>query len=125
MSGADILDGPAKPLKPASIKTRRHQLGAYLSALVLSGEDPDNLKTLADAVEVARVRQGIRFFLSRSENRLTSQTHDIVRMLVSVARHEVQVSEGHLEALQTLRKKVDDGSPGMSEKNKTRLRQFR
>jgi integrase len=45
-------------------------------------------------------------------------------MLISVARHEVKVGDKHLEALQAFCKRLDDGSPGMSDKNKTRLRQF-
>jgi integrase len=125
VSGQDILaDLNVRPLKPGSIRTRRHQLGAYLSGVVLSGEDPANIKSLADAVEVARVRKGLRFFLDRADNRSTSQAHDVAQMLVSIARHEVKVQEAQLDELRAFCKRLDDGGPGMSDRNKSRLRQF-
>ena len=62
VAGTDILAQlEGKTLKPSSVKTRRQQLCAYVSALVHAGEDPANLKTLADVVEVARVKKGLHF----------------------------------------------------------------
>jgi integrase len=125
LSGRDLLAKlDCRPLKPGSIRTRRHQLGAYLSGLVLSGEHLTDLKSLADAVTVARVQKGLRFLLARAENGSTAQAHDIARTLVSIAHHEVNVPDDHLQALKRFVKNLDDGDPGMSQKNKSRLRQF-
>jgi integrase len=125
VAGTDILAQlEGKTLKPGSVKTRRQQLCAYVSALVHAGEDPANLKTLADVVEVARVKKGLHFFLKRAENGSKAQAHDIARLLISIARHEVRVDNAQLETLQGFRKALADDKTGMSAKNKKRLRQF-
>ena len=125
LSGADILsDLDVRPLKASSLRTRRLQLGAYLSGLVLSGEDPEELRTLADVVKIGRVKRGLRFLLNRTEHHSKSQALDTARMLLSVARHWVDAPETQLDELRRLCKRLDDDKPGLTFNNRTRLRQF-
>ena len=125
ISGNDVLAVlDAKPLKPRSIKARRHHLGAYLSALVLEGEDPASLRTLQDAFTEARIRIGLKFFIARGKKGSTAQAHDIARTLLAVGRHYVGIGEQLDEQMKKFCKRLDQDADGISEKNRVRLRQF-
>lgn len=127
LAGKDLLSVlEVRPLKPRSVAARRHQLGAYLSALVLCGEDATILGSLADALTEPRVRKGLKFFIERGKAAGSSnkQAQDIARMLLSVARHWVKQGPDQLEKLQGFCKRLQQDQVGLSEKNRTRLRQF-
>ncbi len=128
-AGTDILDDAGfKPLRPASIRTLAHELSIYLSALVHSGHDPQGLRLLSDAVAVPVVKDGLRFFLERAKRRSTepsnAQAHRIAFRVRCLAQHWVKVDAAHLLALRRLCKNLDPGHAGMTEKNRSRLRQF-
>ncbi len=55
-----------RPLRPASLRTRRKQMHLFLSALVLRGLDPADLRTFADVVLPARAAEGLRWFWERA-----------------------------------------------------------
>jgi hypothetical protein len=66
LAGTDPLDElPFRPLRPSSIATRRRQLHEYVSALVRSGHNPDSLRSLADLVQVDRLKDALRFIIAR------------------------------------------------------------
>ena len=124
LSSPDLFDSRSgRQLKPGSIKARRHQLGAYLSGLVLSGEVPEQIATLKDAVAVERVKKGLYFFRNRAQNGSEGQTLDIARLLASIAEHWVQVSDDHLKQLKQFCRLLDQRR-SMSPKASARMRQF-
>lgn len=125
LAGSDLLgeDG-FKPLAPRSLKTRRHQLHAYLSSLVLEGHDAATLISLAVVVQPETVRKGLNFFIKRSTAKNYKQAHDIARMLVSLARHFVQADPETLVSLSNFGKRLRSTEFGMSPKNVDRMRQF-
>jgi integrase len=125
LGGKDILEPLAcRPLKPRSIRTRRLQLGAYLSALVIEGVSPLSLPTLAEALRDDLVLKGLRFFMKRAPAESTAQAHDTARMLLSVARHWLKQTEEQVKTLKEYSGSLDNGSEGLSERNRIRLRQF-
>ncbi len=131
MAGKDILaDVDFRPLRPRSIETRTAQLRMYISALVHRGHDPQTLRSLADLVQVATVREGLRFFLDRAGGKPTKQIHDIASVVKTLARHGVHVDEQHLAKLKAIcrgiRLRLDEHAigAGPSPKNRERLRQF-
>jgi len=131
MAGKDILaDVDFRPLRPRSIETRTMQLRMYISALVHRGHDPQTLRSLADLVQVATVREGLRFFLDRTAGKPTKQIHDIASVIKTLARRGVHVDEQHLAELKTIcrsiKLKLNELAIGMgpSPKNRDRLRQF-
>lgn len=66
LAGTDPLDElPFRPLRESSIATRRKQLHEYASALVHAGHPPDSLRSMADLVEVDRVKDALRFIINR------------------------------------------------------------
>ena len=126
LAGRDILaELDFRPLKSLSIATRTRQLHEFLSAAVHHGRDPATLRTLADAVALDVVKDGLRFLLGRIGDRETSpHVHAIAGVITAVARHWVRVDAGHLAALQALCRRLDPGQRGMAERNRDRLHQF-
>ena len=125
LANTDVLeDLDFQPLKSASIRTRSHQIHAYLSALVHRGRDPQTLQTLRDVVAIDVVKDGLRFFLDRAEDKSTKQAHGIAGVIRAIARHWVQVEADRLTALDSLRQRLDPHQVGMTETNRKRLRQF-
>lgn len=125
LAGGDVLDAmDRRPLRPASLKSLKHELGIYVSALVHRGHDPQTLRTLRDVVTVPLVRDGLRFFLDRAQNRSTAQAFRIAFRVRGLAQHWVGVDAAHLAALRKLCKNLDPGQSSMTAKNRSRLRQF-
>ena len=125
LAGADILEErDFKPLRPASITTLRQELSSYVSALVHRGHDPRTLRSLQDVVAIPVLKSGLRFFLDRTGEHSTALAHRIALRVTSLARHWVKVDPEHLVALRALRKRLDPGHDGMTEQNRSRLRQF-
>jgi integrase len=125
LSGSDLLDGnDFRPLRPATIKSYDRLLRAFLSALVHQGLDPQRLVSLADIVPVEVVKNGLRFFLNRSGGNKSKQAYNLARMLAAIARHWVKVDAVHLEQLRAICRRLDPGKPGLTDKNRDRLRQF-
>ncbi len=117
-----VLD--RRPLKPRSILARRHQLGAYLSALVIAGADPAAFRMLKDAFTEPLVRSGLNVILKRAPNESKEQAYDIARMLLAVARHWVKADASLISTLQRFCKNLDDPGTGICDKSRDRLRQF-
>jgi integrase len=125
LSGRDLLaELDFRPLKPSSLKSREYQLGQFASALVHRGRDPATIRSLADLVEIDALKEGLRFFLDRSDAKPTKQIHDIASTLKAVARHQVRVAPAHLEQIKSICSRLDVGRGGLTEKNRHRLRQF-
>ncbi len=122
----DILgdDAPARPARPATIKARTFQVRQIVAALAHAGHDTGALTSLADLVDPERVRRVLRFFLARSGGEPTSQTAAIAGALVAMARNWVRVDPRELAELRNLKRKVTPRQEGLTEKNRSRLRQF-
>ena len=125
-AGNDILDedGPAKPLKPRTIKSRLYRNRQIVSALVLRGWKIETITSLATIVEFDAAKVVLRFYLDRAGGNTTSQVHGLAILIKTLAKHWVKVDEASLKSLKALCAKVDPAVKGMTEKNKTRLRQL-
>jgi integrase len=126
LQGANILDdqGPSRPLKPKTIKSRRYRLRQIVSALVLSGWKMEQIKSLAQIVELDAAKTALRFYLNRSGGKKTSQIHGLAVLIKVIAKHGVKVDQMHLDALADFCRKMDPSITGMTDKNRGRLRQF-
>lgn len=125
LAGKDLLaEMDFRPLRPASIASYDRLLRAYLSALVHRGRYHEGLRSLADVVAVEVVKDGLRFFIDRANGKGSKQAYHIARMLLALARHWVNVDENDLKLLQAICRRLDPGKPGLTDKNRNRLRQF-
>ena len=125
-SGADVFDADARSraLSPQTIKLRRNQIHAGVTALVASGVKPTAIKSLADLVSPENFKRILRRRHEMAGGRENVFNHDLAGVLVQIARQWVKVDAGVLAELTRLAGKVPMPVPGLTDKNKRRLRQF-
>ena len=133
LEGRDIFEEiDFRPLRPASIITRRKQLHGYVSALVRKGHPADQIHTLADVIDPAKVKDGLRFIMAHAREIADNpgpdsgrvHAHATARALTAVARHWVKVDAAVLTRLEALCRNLNPDHRGLRDKNRTRLRQF-
>lgn len=115
-----------RPLRPETLRLRRIQIHLLVSALVLQGEDPGVLRTLADVVVPARVTRGLRFFYDRAGGKVSRQMVQIAGTVLAIARHWVKADPATVSALKQMLRRLTpaEQGPGMTERNRARLRPF-
>lgn len=124
LAGKDIFaELDFRPLKPGSVRTRTTQLHQFISALVHRGRDPQSLRSLRDVVAVDVVMDGLRFYVDRPTKAM-KHAHDLAYLILAVARHWVKVNPEHLAELRKICRRLDRGRGQMTERNRSRLRQF-
>jgi integrase len=125
LAGRDLLEeAPFRPVKSTTVERRRWQIRAFASALVLRGRDPRTITSLIDLVEIEAFKEGLRFFIERSGGKATQAVYDFAVTLKALARHHLQVEKAHLDRMAAVIRRLDVGNRGLTEKNRTRLRQF-
>ena len=126
LAGKDLFEerGPAKPLSPITLQHVHSQVYRAASACVRAGVDPQELQSLADLVEPARLKPGFLFLLERYGGKSTAALGELASTLVYVARHWARLEPKRLQELERMRKKLRCRVRGMTEKNRTRLHQF-
>ncbi|MBT5319854.1 MAG: hypothetical protein HOL45_08105, partial [Chloroflexi bacterium] len=117
-------DSPLKPLRPVTIKHRRHQIQQMASALVLAGHSIDNITSLAALVELGNLKDGIRQLMSRFEGKPTEAIHGLAMGLKAIATHHVKVDESGLKELRRICQVLNSKVDGLRQKNMDRLLQL-
>ena len=122
LAAVDLLDedGPSRPLRPASLRTRRLQIRLSASALVLAGTPVAELRTLADLVQPERFRSIMHHLLQRygQPNAMTGGMADALK---AIARYHVRLPEIEMDRLRAMSRRVQARQVGMKEKNRNRL----
>ena len=125
LSGADLSeDGPARPARPATLKTREKQLRLAASALVRKGIDPKSIRSLADIVTLERFKLVLQFLLDRHDGQTSPQVAQIAGFLKGVARHWAKADDLTLLPMQNVVSRLSTGRRGLTAKNRERLRPF-
>jgi hypothetical protein len=114
-----------RPIRPVSAEKRVRMLRSFASALVHQGRDPKSIRGIADLIELEAARQGLAFIYDRAGKRRTPHLHQMAKLLCTLARHWLGVPEAHLDELQAIRRRLDPGRHGMTEKNRGTLRCFK
>ena len=115
---------PLRPLRPSTIRTRKHQLYKAASALVLSGRPVETVRTLADLVAIEAFQALLRYLLERQARKPTEALHGLAGGLLAVGRHHVGVEKETEARLATIVKNLDVGATGFRSKTRTRLMAF-
>jgi integrase len=113
-----------RPIRPISAKAREIHLRALASAIVASGRDASSLKSIADLVGIDAVAAALEHILDRLGGKNSVHVHQIAKITCTLARRWVKVPKSHQEQLETIRKNLDPGRHGMTEKNRATLRMF-
>jgi integrase len=122
----DPLDDEARarPLAPVSVRLRRDHIHLAASAACAAGIDIERLSSLADLVEPETYRAALRHLWEKRGNKLSSYTRDVASALITIASEWVRVPADQLSHLKKLRAKLGSLRSGLTEKNKTLLRNF-
>jgi integrase len=114
-----------KPLRPASIAQYRTMLMRFASELVHAGMDIAEIDSLSALVRPKNAERGLRQILARNSNKPTQGAADMAFLLVSVGRNHVKLGEADQQALAKMAVHLSGkSSPGLSRKNRERLRPF-
>jgi hypothetical protein len=124
--GADVFaaDARSRALAPQTIKLRRDQIHAAVTALVESGVKTTAIKSLANLVSPENFKRILRRRHEAIGGRANVFDHDLARALVQIARKWVKVDAGVLVELIRLAGKLPMPVSEFTEKNKRSLRQF-
>jgi integrase len=125
LSGVDLdEDGPTRPARRATLKTREYQLRVAASALVLKGVESASIRSLANIVTLERFKLVLRFLLDRHGGQTSPQVAQMAAFLKGVARHWAKVDDLTLLGMQKVASRLSTGGRGLTAKNRERLRPF-
>jgi integrase len=122
----DPLDENARrtPLAPRTLRLRRDHVHSAVTAAVAAGIAGDSLVGLAALTEPDTFRKILRYRWESEGPKLTVYTHGVAGSLIAIGREWVKVSSDTLVALKAIRSRLGALPSGLTEKNKTMLRQF-
>lgn len=122
----DLLDGsgPAKPLRPTTIKHRRFQVREAASALVHSGMPIDTITDLSVLVDLENLKAALRWMMGRFDGKPTEAIKGLAVGLQAIARHHVNVPEEVLAEIKGIVGRLGRDADGLREKNRQRLLQL-
>jgi integrase len=126
-SGVDPFAADARPraLAPRTLKLRRNQIHAAVTALVESGGvKPAVIHSLADLVSPENFKFILRRRLQAAGGRENAFNRGLAEALVQIAREWVKRPPTVLTELKRLTAKMPMPPAGMTPKNKASLRQF-
>ena len=110
LSGADLSeDGPSRPARAATLKTREYQLRVAASALVHKGVDAESICSLADIVTLERFKLILRFLLDRHEGQTSPQVAQMAAFLKGVAKHWAKADDLALLQMQKVASRLSTG----------------
>lgn len=124
--GDDLLSdrGPLRPLRPRTVSHKTSLLIRFASALVCKRVPITDIDAIADLVTVDRFKLGLRFFLDRNGGKPSPGINQITDVLLSVARHWVELDRSKLDELKRIARRIDHRQPGLTPTNRRRLTQF-
>ena len=120
----DVPSSGRTPLRPASIRSIRQSVLAYVSLLVLAGQAPDAIDSLAYVVNPDMVRLALSFLAARSGRSRTKQMTHVTSAVAAIARLWTGASAEDLAALDELRTGFGWCHRGVSRKNRILVSQF-
>jgi integrase len=117
-------DARSRALAPRTLRLRRDQIHAAVSALVESGVELSAILSLADPVSPDSLKSILRRRLKGAGEEANSFNHNLGKALVQIARDWVKVDPSVLAELKRLVSKLPVPLMGLTDKNKRFLRQF-
>lgn len=127
LSGRDPLAVMSvRPARHLTLRTREFQLRAAAAALVQSGRDPSSITGLASLVELDAFKALLRHLLKRPkrEPEQAGQVGDIASLLKAIAKHWVEAPRETLDQMTTIIRRINSRLPGLTKRNRDRLRPF-
>lgn len=115
-------DGPPRALKPRSIQSLTMKIRQIAAALEHQGHALADITSLTYLVE--NYKEALKWHLDRNDGQISSQIAGFADCLRAIAKYHVRVPADLLKAIEVTRGRLSTTNTGLTEKNKTRLRQF-
>ena len=125
-AGTDMFATDARPraMAPQTVRLRRDQIHAAVTALVEAGAPAAGVASLADLVSPENFKRILRHRYEMSAAKENVFNKDLARSLAEIAYQWVKVDEATAAELRRLVEKLPAPAPGLTSKNKDVLRQF-
>jgi hypothetical protein len=117
-------DARRRVLKPTTLRLRRNYIHAAVTALVESGINPTDIRSLADLVAAANLKAILQHRLAIAGGRENNFNTDLGTILALIAKEWVKADPAVLAELKRLVAKMPARLAGLTAKNKRFLRQF-
>jgi integrase len=125
--GGPFADDYVRAQRPGTIQLQRRQLQQMASHLVLSGVPIDkvtSLAVLADLHHARTILEAAHKRLCTGKSSGTQHLHGMALLLKVIAQHWVKAPPELVEKLARFARQAAPASRGMTDKNRSRLRQF-
>jgi integrase len=125
-SGSDLFAEDARPrrLAPQTIKLHQNHIRAAVTALIESGSSSNAINSLGDLVTLENFKRILRRRHEMVSGKENTFNRDLARTLVEIGRRWVKLDVAVVGELRRIAAKVPAPLPGLTAKNKERLRQF-
>lgn len=117
-------EGHRRPVKIATADQRDRMLRRLATAEILNGVKFEQLTSLSRLVEPSNLRRGLEFMINRNDGRPNKQVFEMALLAQTIGRHWAALPPGDLAVLKQWVSKFRPQKSGMTEKNRSRLRQF-
>jgi len=117
-------DARSRALAPRTLRLRRDQIHAAVTALVKNGTEPTAILSLADLTSPDNFKSILRGRLKRVDGQTNTFNYNLGKALVQIAYEWVKVNAQGLAELKRLLGKMPVPLMGLTDKNKRFLRQF-
>ncbi len=117
-----MADRDFRPLRPASLDSNLRGVREYLGALVQQGEDPATFLDLAAVVTPQRAQMVVRFLMARGDGKPSMHTAHMAGLVIALAKNWTKAPDEDLKRYRRMAKNVRPISPGMTHRNRDRLR---
>lgn len=127
LAGASLEeDGPDKPARPATLKTRERQLRMAAAAAVHQGVPREKLTSLKALLPFDRFQLILRFFLDRNGGQASPQVGYMASFLKTIAKYWLKLDEDELRPFEKISSRLNQNNRGhkLTTKNRERLRPF-
>jgi integrase len=118
-------DGPDIVLRPITVNCQEKLLRRFATALIERRFNKvEEITSLSTLLEVETLKEGLRFFLKRANNKPTDYIRKYAWLLLSVARHHAKLPIDQVEAIKKVLGRLGHREIGMTKRNRERLAQF-
>jgi integrase len=119
-----FADDYAPSVKPTTLELRRRGIMQLASALIASGTPATQVTGLAALVAPENAEPALRHLLGRKGGKSTPYLGQQARLLVTIAKYWVRANDDVIKKLQGFTRGLSVRKPGMTDRNRARLRQF-
>ncbi len=113
-----------KAVSPHTITNRDFLIRRLAAALVVRGIEKDDLQSLGDLFRLERLKEGLRFFLEREGDQPCTQVPHYINLALVIGKRWIHLPDDQIAEFKLLARQFHRPQNGLTEKNRTRLRQF-